>query len=525
MNNEYKMVMYSDGGCRPFKPHGDVGGWGVHGYIAELVEPKKGLGLGGIVATEKGYLNKDKINTALPTEIENTAKAVADVSLPDTFMDNRQVNLVAYLDGCGALLQEPTNNKAELKAFIEAANYALVACKHGVTINDLPVKPKSVLILADSKYVVEGFKEYLEQWRRNQWRASTGNQIKNIDYWTLVGEIKDQFLLNNIEITVSHVYGHSGNYGNESADALATNGIILGRKKDLNDFPITLSPVDKYWANGDYNRFLCAPNLYFNCHVVGNDISNDGRHVYYIGDHDKDNLLAGKPIASNTYGVLYLKNTIPELEMLKVYQDANTPFGRGSLVFGKLDTIFSTKVLTEIRKNGNKFIHRDPNIRNNDLQMGLYPKHISLTEEMYPPRMGFAIMDKLNELEDKLETYLKNRDLICVTDITDKLFETEVGKKTTKVSLRKEFGVTVKSVKVNVQYVVNGDFKNMDLVQTFGIDLLPRNDLSALASSDLRVKVITWPESAATFRYACIVETADDIAIYCAGYSNRMVIQ
>lgn len=504
MSNEYKIVMYSDGGCRPFKPHGDIGGWGVHGYMAELVEPKKGLGLNGIVATNVGYLPKDKI--------------------VDTI---KPVTIVGYLDGCGTLTQEPTNNKAELKGFIQAADYALIACKHGVEINGELIKPTSVLILADSKYVVEGFTEYLETWRRNQWRASTGNQIKNIEYWNIVGELKDQLNFNNIEVTVSHVYGHTGDVGNEAADAWATNGIVLGRKKDLNDYPITLTPVEKYWCNNDYNRFICANKMYFNCHTVGNDLSVDGRHIYYIGDHSSEdnNLLAGKPVSTNTFGILYLKNAISELEMIKKYQDAVTPYGRGTLVFGKIDTLFSSKVLTEIRKFDNKFIHRDPNIRNNNLQIGLYPKHTVLTEEMYPPRMGYAIMDKFNELEDKLELYLRNRDLICVTDITDILYEVEVGKNKTKVNLRKDFGITVKTVKVNVQYVVNGVFKNTDLTQTFGIDLLPRNDLSALASEDLRVKIITWPESSATFRYACIVETKDDIALYCAGYSNRMVIQ
>lgn len=500
MSNEYKIVMYTDGGCRPSGQLGDVGGWGVHGYIADLVLPKKGLGLGAIIASDRGYLKKD-------SEVAH-----------------KPVTVIGYLDGVGSVTQEPTNNKAELKAFIQALNFCLVTCKHGTIINEEKIVPKSVLILADSKYVTDGFNQYLDTWKRNQWRTSSGNQIKNIDYWTMVLDLKDELTLANISVEVIHVYGHTGDLGNEISDSWATNGIVLGRKRDLNDLPITVSPIENYWGVSNRNRFFCTQKLYFNCHVVGNDISKDGRHVYYIGDHGKDDTMAGKPISSNTFGVLYLKDPVSEIEDIKKLQDAVTPYGRGTLIFGRLDNIYNANMNIHLRKYSTKFLHKDSNTRNYDLHYGIFPKHIPITEEMYPPRMGFSIMDKLNDLEDKLETYLRNRDLICVTDITDVLYEKLDTKKKITTSLRKEFGVSTKTLTVNVKYVLNGKFNSIDLVQTFGIDLLPRNDLAALASEDIKVFIITWPESSITFRYACIVENTNDIALFCAGYSNRMVI-
>lgn len=500
--NETTLVIYTDGGCRKTNNSSDVGyaGWGVHGYLAELTPPKKGLGLGTTIATVNGYKPKEDS---------------PEVNVP--------VTVLGYLDASGGLA-DSTNNKAELMSAITALNYVLITCKHGTSVGDTIVKPTSALILADSKYFLEGFTDHLDQWSRNNWRKLNGEPLKNTELWSTLHELKIALQLAGVSLRLQYVKAHDGNLGNETADEWASNGIVLSFKKDLECLPVTLYPADGYWADGEHNRMFCAPKLYFNCHAVGDNMSPDGRHVYYIGDHDKDNLLAGKPISSNTFGILYLKEPELILENVKKLQDAVTPYGRGSLVFGRLDNIYATKLLTKLKRHGTKFIHRDPKARNMDLSYNLFPKHIPVTEEMYPPRMGYAIMDVINTLEDKLELYLKNRDLVCVTDITDLLYERTETKGKVKVQMRKEFGVTTKTISPTVKYVLNGEYKELDLLQTFGIDLMPRNDLSALAAPDLKVKIITWPESSVTFKYASIVETDDNVALYCAGYSNRRVV-
>ncbi len=63
-----------------------------------------------------------------------------------------------------------------------------------------------------------------------------------------------------------------------------------------------------------------------------------------------------------------------------------------------------------------------------------------------------------------------------------------------------------------------------ELIMVLGIDLPTRNALNRLATVDTKVKVITWPESRNGFRYATVIETADDVSIWVGSYSNLRVM-
>ena len=46
----------------------------------------------------------------------------------------------------------------------------------------------------------------------------------------------------------------------------------------------------------------------------------------------------------------------------------------------------------------------------------------------------------------------------------------------------------------------------------------------SIASESVKVRVITWPESAHAIRYAVVVETADDVGIWSGIYSNLLLL-
>ena len=101
---------------------------------------------------------------------------------------------------------ETTNNRMELTAAIEA----LRALK----------KPSDVVLYTDSKYVMDGITSWLENWKRRGWKTASKAPVKNQDLWQALDDETGRH-----EIRWVWVKGHSGNDGNELADALANQGI------------------------------------------------------------------------------------------------------------------------------------------------------------------------------------------------------------------------------------------------------------------------------------------------------------
>lgn len=101
---------------------------------------------------------------------------------------------------------ETTNNRMELTAAIKALN----ALKG----------PQQVLLHTDSKYVMHGITEWLENWKARGWKTAAKKPVKNRDLWMA---LDDAIARHDIEW--KWVKGHDGNPGNEEADALANQGI------------------------------------------------------------------------------------------------------------------------------------------------------------------------------------------------------------------------------------------------------------------------------------------------------------
>ena len=99
-----------------------------------------------------------------------------------------------------------TNNRMELMAAIQA----LEALK----------KPCKVKLNSDSSYVLKGITEWLPDWKKRNWRTAAKQPVKNDDLWRRLDAARS---LHTIEW--QWVKGHSGDPGNERADALANLGI------------------------------------------------------------------------------------------------------------------------------------------------------------------------------------------------------------------------------------------------------------------------------------------------------------
>ena len=123
--------------------------------------------------------------------------------------------------GWGALIQEndnekklsgselnTTNNRMELTAVIRALEHYDEA--------------KEIEVFTDSKYVMQGITEWIKNWKTNHWKTSQKKDVKNKDLWVLLDSVSAKH-----DIKWSWVKGHAGDYGNEIADKLATQAVLL----------------------------------------------------------------------------------------------------------------------------------------------------------------------------------------------------------------------------------------------------------------------------------------------------------
>ncbi|MFZ1105547.1 MAG: ribonuclease HI [Hyphomicrobiaceae bacterium] len=101
---------------------------------------------------------------------------------------------------------ETTNNRMELLAAIAA----LEALK----------RPSRVDLHTDSEYVKNGISAWIHGWKRNGWRTSARQPVKNAELWQRLDAARARH-----EVHWHWVKGHAGHPENERADELAREGM------------------------------------------------------------------------------------------------------------------------------------------------------------------------------------------------------------------------------------------------------------------------------------------------------------
>ncbi|MDR2537331.1 MAG: ribonuclease HI [Treponema sp.] len=119
----------------------------------------------------------------------------------------------AYIiEGDGRIISEKwgaerdtTNNRMELSAVIAAleALSALNPCGQQITI------------YTDSQYVQKGISEWIYLWKKNGWRNSNKEPVKNKDLWQHLELLDEEF-----SPSWRWVRGHAGNFMNERCDRM-----------------------------------------------------------------------------------------------------------------------------------------------------------------------------------------------------------------------------------------------------------------------------------------------------------------
>lgn len=99
-----------------------------------------------------------------------------------------------------------TNNRMELMAAIEGLNLLKTPCR--------------VEFFTDSQYVQKGIRDWLQGWKKNNWKKSDKTAVKNADLWQALDQAASRH-----EVSWHWVKGHNGDRDNELADRLANQAI------------------------------------------------------------------------------------------------------------------------------------------------------------------------------------------------------------------------------------------------------------------------------------------------------------
>ena len=103
---------------------------------------------------------------------------------------------------------ETTNNQMELMAAIQG----LEALK----------RTSSVTLTTDSQYVRQGITQWIHGWKRNGWKTSQKQPVKNKELWQRLDAAVE-----NHDVQWQWVKGHSGHVENERVDQAANEAIDL----------------------------------------------------------------------------------------------------------------------------------------------------------------------------------------------------------------------------------------------------------------------------------------------------------
>ena len=98
--------------------------------------------------------------------------------------------------------ESTTNNRMELIATIKA-------------IEIIEYK-SNIKIYTDSKYVIDGISSWIINWKKNNWKTSSKEPVKNVKLWQ-----KLDYVSSKHEIVWEWIKGHSGHIFNEEVDELA----------------------------------------------------------------------------------------------------------------------------------------------------------------------------------------------------------------------------------------------------------------------------------------------------------------
>ncbi|HIO92230.1 MAG TPA: ribonuclease HI [Leucothrix mucor] len=101
---------------------------------------------------------------------------------------------------------ETTNNRMELMAAIKGLETLDQSC--------------NIVLTTDSQYVRQGISQWMDNWKKRDWKTAAKKPVKNKDLWQRLDAATQKH-----KIDWKWVKGHSGHAENDRVDALANRAM------------------------------------------------------------------------------------------------------------------------------------------------------------------------------------------------------------------------------------------------------------------------------------------------------------
>lgn len=518
--SRFGLVIYTDGGCDQHETgdHGPAGG-GVHGYLFDYHVGKTiSYQPNGYTLTSGGYYDSSTISRKndgddADADLGKTGFKVKCFPLIPNNQGSQEkkaqevyrIQPVAYFDMVSYLARPTTNNRAELDAMIMAMEFALGF------IDEI----ESIHFRVDSKYVLDGIIHYIEAWKSFDWRGRTSD-IKNIDMWKKIYDLRQKLLQyvadGKLKMSFEHVAAHTDYYGNKKADELTHKGRIAD---NLTAPALHIAPASNYFkAAYTPNKLLAMARWYY---MTGDDQVIDGKHVYYIGRHGKEEMdVAYGSRTQELCSAVVITDDDPVLKTLREFYEEQAKSYKEDLVyFTYVDQVFNSNNYDELHDHGLTYADAG----NKRISM----LGSTLAVRASPVNTAFVAFEQFKLLERKLLEFKEGRlnSKHVLTDITDYIYGYKVGKKNEKIRITLPDDEPALSIKAKHRFNLSDEIEEHAVVLTRGLDMPRRNVFLGIMEDEPEVYLLTWHESRVSFRYVTLIKTAKgDYGIWCGAYSN-----
>lgn len=116
------------------------------------------------------------------------------------------------LKSSGVELQT-TNNRMELSGVLQGLNEILA-------LEDID-RHRPVFVYSDSKYVIDGMKSWVKNWKERGWKKADNKEPENVDLWKGLDEVASKFT----SLHFIWVKGHAGHPQNEYCDKMCNQAL------------------------------------------------------------------------------------------------------------------------------------------------------------------------------------------------------------------------------------------------------------------------------------------------------------
>ena len=466
-------VFYCDGG---FLLPTSQGGTGVHGYTYEETTDKPRNIKILWNATKSGYMDK---------------KSAVD-----------PVKVIDYIDIIGPMDRARSSSETECAAIIQLLEY----------LDASEQTYEKIYVYSDSKNVVTGINSWRKKWRQSNWISSTGTPVKFVERWKRLDELLERLMLKT-KVTVEWIKGHAGDLGNETADQLATRGLIL-TKNGNPDTVITHTPEAAYWsAPKEHNPpdLLRGPRMYMSTYRR-NRYAEKESEVYFIGTHggkEREPDEQGKPYPCNYLSVIRMSEGDPVIgavrdRVLDIEEERSRV--HGTLVTLNTQNLLSKRIYSEILTSDTSYL----SVRYKPIVLSTHDDLI-IAEEVVPVGRAFRLVEICSVLHSRLKQFTEGEGRFIEVDILDQFYDTVKKKDGTEhYKIKSTLGSGVKVVDITGTFSTNKDDTARDrftrrIRLILGSDCPTRNHLSSLDSTIEKMSFVSWRDSATTCRYGIYI--------------------